>query len=403
MSKQLALGMIVLAACASSASAQVWTQRADLPGLGRHHPVNFVLNGLGYAATGTTTAASYTDDFYRYDPVGNTWETLPDFPGPDRSYAYGGTYNGKGYLGFGVGTAYLADLWEYDPVTEQWTPLATCPGAGRAHPAFVITDDGKIFAGMGERPAGNLRDWWEYDIASNGWTRRADLPGPARHHPFYFNIGNVPYVGFGHGGGVLKDFYRFDPIGLTWSRMADFPGEGRVAGTQFTYGGKGYILSGEGEDGAMLEAGEFWEYKATDDTWFQLPSHPGSGRWAPGNFVIGGIAYLMAGLSTVRQEHDLWMFDMATTSVNGPPLATDLSFTLYPNPVAGDQVRMLRLPEGFEQATVELSGPDGRRVQVLQSQASTLQLPQDLASGQYFVTFTAPGGATATRKITVIR
>lgn len=403
MRQQLAFGWIALATCATISHAEVWTQLADMPGPGRHHPVNFVLDGYGYAATGTTPGAGFTDDFYRYDPGADSWETLPDFPGPDRSYAYGGTYEGKGYLGFGIGTAYLRDLWEYDPVTEAWTQLADLPGVGRTHPAFIVTDEGKIFMGTGGGQSGNLRDWWEYDIDTNVWTQRADLPGPARHHPFYFNIGNTPYVGFGHGAGIFRDFYRFDPVSLTWTRMADFPGEGRVAGTQFSFGGYGYVLSGQGDDHDYLPTGEFWQYDPNADTWLQLTAHPGSGRWAPGSFVIDNVVYLMAGTSTVQEEHDLWKFEMPTAGVEESAPTSRLTFELSPNPVTGGQVFLRRLPAGFEDAAVFLLGPDGRRHDVPGSRASAIQLPADLASGRYFVVLSAPGGATVTRGITVVR
>jgi len=103
-------------------------------------------------------------------------------------------------------------------------------------------------------------------------------------------------------------------------------------------------------------------------------------------------------------QHDMWMFDMTTsTSVQEPSVATSSSFTLYPNPVADGQVRMLCLQDGFDRATAELFDADGRRVQVLESGATTLQLPRDLAPGQYYVTFTAPGVTMTTRKITVMR
>ena len=45
---------------------------------------------------------------------------------------------------------------EYDPVSEQWTQLASLPASGRMHPAFVITDEGKLFVGMGNA-GGNFR------------------------------------------------------------------------------------------------------------------------------------------------------------------------------------------------------------------------------------------------------
>lgn len=256
--------LALLALSATGVQAE-WLETESLPGQGRHHPVTFTLDGYGYVATGSTTGDHYTNDFFRYDPSADSWEVLPDFPGPGRGYAYGGTYQGKAYLGFGTSPAYLNDLWEYDPATEEWTELASLPGSGRAHPAFVITNDGKIFVGLGNA-AQNFRDWYEYDIATNTWTEHELLPGPARHHPYYFNIGDTPYAGFGHGGAIYSDWYRWNRDTDTWTQMDFFPGEGRVAGTQFSHDGKGYVLSGEGEDHQQLDYGEFYEYDPATDT-----------------------------------------------------------------------------------------------------------------------------------------
>jgi N-acetylneuraminic acid mutarotase len=403
MATKIMLAVLLVLAFTSSTFAQTWDPAASMPGIGRHHPVSFSLNGFGYAVTGTTTQSGVSDDFYRYDPIADSWDVLPDFPGADRSYSYGGVFNGKGYLGFGFGGTYLADLWEYDPVSGQWTQLASLPASGRMHPAFVITDEGKIFVGMGNA-GGNFRDWWEYEIATNVWTQKANLPGGARHHPFYFNIGKYPYVGFGHGTVVYKDLYRFDPDNNTWTRMADFPGEARVAGTQFSYEGKGYILSGQGQDEQNLDTGEFWEYIPTEDRWVALPPHPGSGRWAPGNFLIGHTLYLMAGESNTQMEHDVWKFDMATTS-DAVDLAPekDVSFTLYPNPVTGRLLHLNGLPASQDIATIQVIGVDGRRICELESPSVTIRIPDRLAPGQYFLSVSMGNGARHARRITVAK
>lgn len=385
----------------TSVSAEDWNPAASLPGLGRHHPVTFFLNGYGYAATGTTTQSGVSDDFYRYDPVQDAWVVLPDFPGADRSYAYGGAFNGKGYLGFGLGGGYLADLWEYDPVSELWTQLPSLPGGGRMHPAFVITDEGKLFVGAGNN-AGNFRDWWEYNIASHVWTRRADFPGAARHHPFYFNIGKYPYVGFGHGASAYRDLYRFDPDNGTWSRMQDFPGEARLAGTQFTYGNKGYILSGLGEHEDQLATGEFWEYDPTTDGWYALPPHPGSGRWAPGNFLDGSTLYMMAGESVTRMERDMWRFDLTQTAgANGAPAGWTSSLTLSPNPVTAGVLHLRNSAPLADAIPLRLLDVNGRQISELPISAGVVRLPEFLRAGQYFLVLRTQDGREEARKFTV--
>jgi hypothetical protein len=120
--------------------------------------------------------------------------------------------------------------------------------------------------------------------------------------------------------------------------MNDFPGEARVAGTQFTYNGKGYVLSGEGEDHYYLEEGEFWEYDPASDSWKQLPPVPGSGRWAPGSFVIGDTVYFTCGTALVENSNsenmtDLWAYAFETTSSTTELVGSDQTLTVFPNPV----------------------------------------------------------------------
>jgi N-acetylneuraminic acid mutarotase len=324
-------------------NAQEWEPVASLPGGqsdARHHPVNFTIDGYGYVLTGSVNGVP-SRDFMRYDPVTDTWEELPDFPGPVRTQAYGTARGTKAYMGFGgTSNSPYNDLWEYDATTEEWTQLADCPCQPRYHPAFVQLE-GKIFVGMGNGQFGNLRDWWEYDIPTDTWTQRDNLPGPTRHHPFYFGIDSIAYVGFGHGsvGGssanIYKDFYKYDPSTEEWTQLNTFLGEARVAGTQFDYNGKGYILSGDGDNHSFMAEGEFWEYDPALDEWTQLPSHPGSSRWAPGNFVIDNYVYFMCGLSTVRLESDMMRFELSPPLVNTDEVVEDeTSIQIFPNPTS---------------------------------------------------------------------
>jgi N-acetylneuraminic acid mutarotase len=407
----LALALLL---SATTAHAQFWQERADIPGPGRHHPVTFTLDGYGYVVTGTTTAESASDDFFRYDPVDDSWEVLPDFPGPNRSYSYGGAYGGKAYLGFGLGATYLADLWEYDPVTEDWTQLATCPGQPRTHPAFVITDDGKIYVACGGSSVGNLRDLWEYDIATNVWIQRDDLPGPNRHHPYYFNVGDVPYVAFGHGGGIFRDVYRFDPVLHTWSRMDDFPGEARVAGTQFSYDGHGYVLSGDGSDHGHLDEGEFWRYNHESDTWTELPPHPGSSRWAPGTFLVGDELYFLGGLSSIQLENTMWSYTMGPVVDVADAVVTPAAITLgapRPNPFQTGTTLSFDLPSSVVVKTSVIDAA-GRSVRFLGSRSWPAGAHHvvwdgrsdrgDLVSpGVYFVRLTTPDETVSERLVRV--
>lgn len=328
----------------TNANSQNWTEGTPLPQgtVVRNHPITFSIGDNAYYLTGfsETTGAIYSD-FYKYDSKTEEWETMELFPGGPRGFAYGVSYNGKGYAGFGVSNIYYNDLWEFDPETEQWTELNSCPCEARKHPAMVASN-GKIFVGLGDNDSGNLKDWWEYDIETNNWKELPDLPGLPRHHPYYFAIGNNVYAGLGHGTAldeynkrIYKSWFKWDTENDEWTRMKDFPGEGRVAGTQFSHGGYGYILSGQGDDHLNFEEGEFYQYDPIEDSWLMLESHPGeSSRWAPGSFVIRDTVYFTSGRggfgNNTYEFADLLKFTLptSTASVGIEENLVDV----YPNP-----------------------------------------------------------------------
>lgn len=314
-------------------NAQTWVSSASQPFQlpGRHHPVGFTIDGIGYMGTGAS-AQGLLDDFSKYDPETDTWQILNDFSGSARSFAYGLSYNGKGYLGFGfTSVGEENDLWEYSPETDSWRELTSCPCAPRTHPAMV-EHNGIIYVGLGGSPNGNLKDWWAYDIERDSWTQKPDYPSSRRHHPYHFALGDFVYVAFGHGESIYNDLYRYDPASESWDQMASLPAEGRVAGTQFSYNGKGYILSGDGDDHGPMPTGEFWEYDPSDDSWTSLPGHPGiSSRWAPGSFIIGSEVYFIGGLEQGALMTNVFKYDLGPVSSTKNIYSE--SMKIHPNPV----------------------------------------------------------------------
>lgn len=306
-----------------------WTSYRDglaYPGPARHHPITFS-DGSNYGYVMAGIAGAF--DMWKIDHTTKEWasisSTAKNIP-PPREFSYGIAIGKTAYMGFGIGRndkyarGGLRDWWSYDMNKNEFTKLADLPvdGPARWHPAIVAVEAKRfaakewfIIVSCGSSfTDGNLKDTWEYRVKTNTWRKRPDIPGPARHHPFYFDAitssgEHYAYVGFGHAaksdGYVLRDLYRYDVISQKWKEMNLFPGEGRVAGTQFSFRysstkSRGYVLSGDGDNHGIMATGELWEYNPNDDSWKDLPPHPGNSIWAPGSFVVGCDVYLTSGL-----------------------------------------------------------------------------------------------------------
>lgn len=313
-----------------SAFAQ-WQQRANTP-FTKDHGIGFSLDGYGYVLTGGANGQvfSATKDFFKYDPSTDSWEQLPDYPGPNRGYGIGDVWNGKVYFGFGLdGNTYLNDLWSWDPATDMFVQLPSCPCDGRVHPAFVISN-GKIYVGAGGNTNGDLADFWEYDISTQAWTQIPSIPGN-RHHPYQFAIDGDIYVGNGH----LPTWFRYTPGSTGWVMVE--PLVARVAGAQFSYNGKGYALSGADINHNVFGTGEFWEYDPIADTWTALPPHPGTSRFGPTQFVIDNYIYILAGYErndptfTMIPLSTMWRYELSP-SLDVDEVGEEVVGSVYPNP-----------------------------------------------------------------------
>ncbi len=369
----------------TSLSAQSWITAGTIPSP-RHHPVTFALNGYGYMLTGTNNFGSLTDDFFRYDPVADIWATLGDFPGGARSFAIGAEYQGLAYVGFGVSnTQYFNDLWSYDAQNDQWTQLASCPGAARRHPSMMAAD-GKIYVGLGNDNSGDLKDFWVYDIQGDSWSQLPDIPASSRHHPFQFAIGKEVFSGMGHGGQIIyDDWYKWDTVNNNWLAMTDFPGEARVAGTQFSNQGYGYVLSGDGDNHSFMSTGEMWRYNPANDTWTQLPSHPGRSLWAPGSFVINDTIYFMGGFNRQFSSYPNTMYKFHLNPLgigNEEQQALEaFTFEFFPNPNSGNT---LNYTFSDEVDDIVLVDAQGKLVRNFDASVSSSDI-SDVAPGFYLL------------------
>jgi len=387
-----------------SLQAQEWKLMEDPP-FHKHHSNGFGIDGIAYVMEGVYRNDGPNDasaEVWTFNPDGQEWTRIGDFPGPDRGLAIGDDWEGKYYYGFGARGDFetLSDLWVFDPADSSWTELASCPCIGRTHPA-LIAHNGKVFMGSGSSRGGDLNDWWIYDMASDTWTEGPRMPGVVRHHPFQFGIDEYVYVGGGH----RFDWLRYDDATSSWSDINALP-EGRVAGSQFSYENHGYLLGGDDRFHVHLPDEEtFMRYDPATDEWESLPSLPNGSRWANSSFIIGSELFFFGGLDDDNlRDSSMWMIDLALLDVMTSTRDLEeasASLRLSPNPAS--DFFTIDHDLDWEVADVLMESIDGKFQTLISDH--TLSQPislSDLPSGLYLVQLQRDG-ASVNRKLMVVR
>lgn len=318
--------------------AGVWTQKANVPGIGRADGTGTAAGGRGYIGTGYTTG--YSTDWYEYNPGTNAWTTKAPFGGAPCVESSCFALNNCPYVLSGP-TA--IDFWKFDPATNTWTQMATFAGPARqAAVAWAINGLGYITTGAAPTLGGSSDDLWEYDPTANSWLQKANLPGVARHYAAGFSIGNIGYVGTGYSavtGSNLNDVWAWDQATNTWAPIANFPGAARNEATAFSIGNYGFMGGGY----SPLPSGDFYKYDPVSNTWSSIAAFSGGGRVETVSFSIGNSGYLGTGWDGTAFRNDFWEYHEGDPTGLGDDhqlLAKD-KFSLFPNPVHNETVLKL--------------------------------------------------------------
>ncbi len=249
-----------------------WSQKTDLPGLGRANAISFAIGGKIYVGLGTnydrnTKGTTYVD-FYQYDPATNLWTQKASFRGPGRDQPVSFVIGNKGYVGTGSTDPFSAatvtnDFYEYDPATDKWTTKAPIPGTARCR-AFGFALNGKGYLGAGEdQTISKLSDFYEYDPTTDKWIKKADFPAPnARACGFDFGaVGMVAGGVVGNSNTVSNTVYQYNPADNSWAKKSDLASDddtkkGRFYPIALTLKSKAYI----GLGGFSAGQKDFYEY-----------------------------------------------------------------------------------------------------------------------------------------------
>lgn len=357
----------------SYASANQWTQKANVGGAGRADAAGCAIGDKGYIGTGYVSG--YTKDWWEYDTLANTWTQKADFAGNSTVESTCIAIDGKAYLlPFATN-----DFYAYNPVTNTWAMKASFPGQSRQG-AIGFAIDGKGYFGLGATPSMNpqLDDLWEYDVALDMWTQKASLPALPRMHSAAFAIGSKGYVGMGNNSGSsLMDFWMYDPVFNNWTQKTNFPGGARYEGTAFAIGGFGYMGGGYGTSPQST----FWRYNPITDTWAPIASLPPGGRVETVCFSIGNSGYLGTGWDGTNFINDFWKYspDSIMSGVETMVFNESETVHVYPNPVSDAFI----VEHTFNHAIIEVFDATGKLVFRQSTSAGHSIHVESLPAGHY--------------------
>lgn len=312
-----------------------WTQKANIPSIGRCASFSFSLGGKGYVGGGQVSQFVYRQDFWCYDPVINTWTQIANFGGGPRGYGISFNLGGKGYAGFGVvNGSIFDDLWEYDPILNSWqqkNPILGILGYFGST-GFSIGNNSGYLCGGFDNNASISNNLWQFDLFNNSWGSSPSLPLTAsRVYGVSFVVGTNVYVGLGSSSSsLLQDFWKYNSLTNSWSQVSNFPDTLRTGATSFSLYDKGYVGFGYNNQFGLYMF-NLWQYDTLNNQWTKKMYCPGSGREFASSFVLNNKAYISFGNNQNNAFNDLWEYTPDISGIDEIKSGL-LEFTLYPNP-----------------------------------------------------------------------
>jgi N-acetylneuraminic acid mutarotase len=242
--------------------SDIWTEKTGFPGSPRSKAAAFVIGNKAYVGLGSDFSEDELSDFWAYDPGNDTWTRIADYPGTWKYFATTFSVGDKGYIGPGVdwdGFNYLypKDLWEYNPATNLWARKADFPGSDRTN-AYGFSAGNFGYVGMGSADV-EQRMIYRYDPVSDSWEEAGYYPGKGYDDIRGFTLNGKAYFGFGKDqlGYRYGDFWEFDPNGNVLTEMHSCPVNFDPS-IGFATGDRGYMCIGrEQQSGYPIKVYEF--------------------------------------------------------------------------------------------------------------------------------------------------
>ncbi len=380
---------ILLSICISclflDLNAQNWNQISDFTGDSRDDASVFKISSQVYCGLGMNAGFSCTSDFKIFDLNTETWSNGISLPfGEERQYANGFSHQGFGYVFGGINSnpTYLNDFWKFDPVNNTWISLPDLPSSGRAGAVSFLIDDTVYIVG-GKTDGGSIsNEVWAFDFIQEQWFQKANLPIDGIWRGVGFSWNNAGIIGLGklNGGNMNTGFYQYLPVSDTWQIISQVNVAPTTYSTFSQIGKFGFIYGG------MLENQSYSnQFLRIDlETWetATLTNFPAEARRGGVSFAANAEFYLSTGVSAMARLKETWK---ASYILGIEEEKVSENVKIYPNPLKNCMMIHAEVPI----QSIEILDISGKLIEAKKVNSNEIEFPIELENGIYLVKLVA--------------
>lgn len=380
--------LLILLLLTVEAKGQFWQQQADFPGIARDDGAQFSIGYLHFCGTGRGSDFACTRDFFVYDAHNSTWNTAASLPiWQERQYASAFSYQEQGYIlgGENCNGFYFKTFWRYAPLTDTWEPMPEFPGEGRAGAQhFVIGSD--LYWIGGRNATGILNEVWCFHFDTQVWEQLGNLPFSGIWRGIGFANQTHGFVACGRTNdasqtGWNTDTWRYDPQNDQWSNFS----------AQLDLGTRMYLGSAQNDSllfvfgGVDVDDNVLSSLEKINLNTFQIEQllpFPGSARKGCMGFVGSDYFHLSTGIAANDRLNETWRIAYSPEAQITENELFEVAINLQ------DAALLIRINPAFIGAQLMVRDVQGRVLQTLQlSQTEQVISLEQIPSGLYFVEF----------------